>query len=497
MRLPRRIRFSSTNSLVLIIVITLAFVLLIRRNFETHGAASSHYGGHVERFQIWETMKQMFSVPKHDEGQQFTMRMTTERMSLFTQKMMRFQSLEVNVNVKVKDPSLFDHTTIKQTEDASDRYLNKGHNKTTPESLSPIITKNRERNLTAIGNDLAFRTSLVEKECQRLSVFGTPDNAVRDIMTNMASKLAYCYIPKCGCTFWKRVIRFLNGDYAGRNVTSPSHIRRIETHSSAYSNPNTFMPFSVYRKLSKRFNSFMFVREPYARLWSAYVDKFYLPDFWSNFQAEIRSRRYPSRASRCVSDVTFPEFVSLSLETQEPHWDAMHQACDPCSFQPSAVGRVESFASDSSYILHRANLSWMMDGYDHDAHVQEELTTLINYNIELVAVKPYIGKCISKVGLFLRLWKAFQINGYLPANVKPPPLFRTTTTAEFTKIVLDQYRSRPNTPEVWRKQRKRFMIEAYKTLPSRALHAVRMKYTRDFILFNYNPRPDEIFGNRQ
>ncbi|XP_067685965.1 carbohydrate sulfotransferase 11-like [Haliotis asinina] len=361
---------------------------------------------------------------------------------------------------------------------------------------SNITTKDHERNLTTIGNDLAFRTSHVKKECERLSVFVTPNRKVRHIMTNSATKLAYCYIPKCGCTFWKRVIRFLNRDYVGRNVTSPFHIRRLDVHRDQHYNSGTFMSFNVYRHISKRFNSFMFVREPYARLWSAYVDKFYLPDFWSNFQANIRARRHPSKASKCVSDVTFQEFVNLSLETQEPHWDPMHQVCDPCTFQPSTVGRVESFVSDSQYILHRANLSWVMEGYNHHAHVQEELTTLINYNIDLLAVKPYTWKCISKVELFLRLWKAFQINGYLPEYVKPPPLFKTTTTAEFTKIVLDQYRSRPNTPELWRKQRKRFMIDAYKTLSAQALHALKMKYVRDFILFNYNPQPDEIFGNR-
>ena len=45
-------------------------------------------------------------------------------------------------------------------------------------------------------------------------------------------------------------------------------------------------------KIRDRFR-FMFVREPYRKLWSAYVDKFLLPDFWHNtFTKMYVLRRY-------------------------------------------------------------------------------------------------------------------------------------------------------------------------------------------------------------
>ena len=45
---------------------------------------------------------------------------------------------------------------------------------------------------------------------------------------------------------------------------------------------------------------FLVTRDPFARLWSAYVDKFLLPDFWGHFGLSVvrRFRKAPTELAK-------------------------------------------------------------------------------------------------------------------------------------------------------------------------------------------------------
>ena len=86
---------------------------------------------------------------------------------------------------------------------------------------------------------------------------------VRGVFYNDKSKLAYCFVPKTGCTFWKRLFAFLNQDTdLGHSVTSPFDIPRAYIHF--YKNNKGF-PWVANRVKIRDHLRFMFTRDPYER----------------------------------------------------------------------------------------------------------------------------------------------------------------------------------------------------------------------------------------
>lgn len=104
--------------------------------------------------------------------------------------------------------------------------------------------------------------------------------------------------------------------------------------------------------LSERFFLFTVVRNPYARLASAYLDKVAR----GNWAEKIRAKL----GADSPDDITFLEFCRY-LESDgifdNPHW---YRQCDFVSFGPEQlhfVGRVETLKSDLEKILKRVNRS--------------------------------------------------------------------------------------------------------------------------------------------
>ncbi|KAK6195290.1 hypothetical protein SNE40_000751 [Patella caerulea] len=57
---------------------------------------------------------------------------------------------------------------------------------------------------------------------------------VQGLMIYKAANLSYCVVPKAGCTFWKRIFRFLNGDTGNSDIISPFKINRMIVHYGSY-----------------------------------------------------------------------------------------------------------------------------------------------------------------------------------------------------------------------------------------------------------------------
>ena len=103
------------------------------------------------------------------------------------------------------------------------------------------------------------------------------------------------------------------------------------------------------RRVVANSTRFMFARDPYTRVWSAYVDKLLLPNMWLSTGREIVARRAnaSARSLDCGHDVTFREFVEYIVHQSETtgsgrlngHWRPIQYVCDPCQFKPHFVGQ--------------------------------------------------------------------------------------------------------------------------------------------------------------
>ncbi|KAL8599476.1 hypothetical protein ACOMHN_065275 [Nucella lapillus] len=220
---------------------------------------------------------------------------------------------------------------------------------------------------------------------------------VRSPFLYLPANFSYCGVPKVGITFWKRVFFFLFNKASARRTpmgaaTSPLDVDRyyVHYHSPGQGSrvkmnaPGHWHTLSATRRV-------MFSRDPWSRLWSAYVDKFILPDSWMDHGKWIATMRknLPARTAaalreqsalerrlaesenspgtfsikdktkpllfvnfgQCPSDITFAEFLQYVVVSDNAHWRPVHGVCNPCLYQPHYLGKMETFGRDTSYII--------------------------------------------------------------------------------------------------------------------------------------------------
>lgn len=216
---------------------------------------------------------------------------------------------------------------------------------------------------SAVQATLQGRRELLEETChthtRKRRVLGPED--LRHLIVDDKHKLLYCYVPKVACTNWKRVMMVLTGD--GR-YREPLAIPANEAHVAGNLRSLSEYSTAEINKRLRTYLKFVFVREPFERLVSAYRNKFtrsYNTAFHKRYGTKIirRHRADPqAEALEKGSDVSFEEFVYYLVDPQtqreEPfneHWERVHSLCHPCLIHYDVVGKYETLVQDSRYIL--------------------------------------------------------------------------------------------------------------------------------------------------
>lgn len=118
----------------------------------------------------------------------------------------------------------------------------------------------------------------------------------------------------------------------------------------------------------KKYTKFLFVRDPFVRLISAYRNKFELrnEDFYRRF-AQVMLRRYANQptppasvdeAFRVGLHPSFSHFIQYLLDPQtekdmpfNEHWRQVYRLCHPCQIQYDFVGHLETAEEDAEHLL--------------------------------------------------------------------------------------------------------------------------------------------------
>ena len=259
----------------------------------------------------------------------------------------------------------------------------------------------------------------------------------------------------------------------------------------------------------------MFVREPYARLFSAYVDKLFTPRAknWLRYArpAMLYSRPGATQLERaCCHNVTFPEFVRYYIDLElnklgnssvskirDEHFVPISQQCNFCGTPYDFIGHQETFAEDTLGILAQLNLSAMLTFSDLDkGYKKYEIDALIRYTFEneIVQVADERG-CMSREEVLRRLWKAFQIRGIIGAQEFFPLSdsdARTVGKRDFLKIAMATHNRSASDPKI-KSNRDESMREAYSTVPLKHRLLLRQIFDEDFKFFGYNPDHSSVF----
>ncbi|KAK2862774.1 hypothetical protein Q5P01_002307 [Channa striata] len=176
--------------------------------------------------------------------------------------------------------------------------------------------------------------------------------------------IIYCYIPKVACTNWKRVMFVL---HYKKPYLDPSSVSAQLVHNTNKLVLLSSLPKAEMKAKLKHYTKFLFVRDPFVRLISAYRDKFqgYNEYYYENFARDILrlygNRLYPPEiADEAFASGVYPSFhnfVQYLLDPKtrqqpfEPHWKQMHHLCHPCLVQYDFVGHQETLQEDAEQLL--------------------------------------------------------------------------------------------------------------------------------------------------
>ncbi|XP_073087261.1 carbohydrate sulfotransferase 13 isoform X2 [Manis javanica] len=215
---------------------------------------------------------------------------------------------------------------------------------------------------TALAEVHRQRRDLLHRACSRHTRrqrLLRPED-LRHVLVDDVHGLLYCYVPKVACTNWKRVLLALSGHASGDPQAIPAHEAHVPGRLRSLAD---FSPAEINRRL-RAYLAFLFVRQPFERLASAYRNKFARPysaafqrRYGTRIVRRLRPRPHPDALAR-GHDVRFAEFLSYLLDPrtrrEEPfneHWERAHALCHPCRLRYDVVGKFETLAQDAAFVL--------------------------------------------------------------------------------------------------------------------------------------------------
>ena len=148
----------------------------------------------------------------------------------------------------------------------------------------------------------------------------------------------------------------LDGD-----ATDSNTIRKVDHMNFTFL--TDFPPLVAKRKLQEYYK-FMFVRDPLARLLSAYKDKFlinYTPSFQKYGRRIIAHVRKNAAVNSKSDDISLKEFLQYVAESRvedmNEHWMPFYELCQPCAVSYDFVGSLENLEADANQVLKALNVN--------------------------------------------------------------------------------------------------------------------------------------------
>ncbi|XP_016068448.1 PREDICTED: carbohydrate sulfotransferase 12 [Miniopterus natalensis] len=234
----------------------------------------------------------------------------------------------------------------------------------------------RQAERRSVLRDFCANTSLAFPTKER-SFDDIPNYELNHLIVDDRHGVIYCYVPKVACTNWKRVMIVLSESLLDRGAPyrDPLDIPREYVHNS--STHLTFNKFwRRYGRFSrhlmkvklKKYTKFLFVRDPFVRLISAFRSKFELEneEFYRRFAVPML-RAYANHSSlptsvseafRAGLRVSFANFIQYLLDPRterlapfNEHWRQVHRLCHPCQIEYDFVGKLETLDQDAAQLL--------------------------------------------------------------------------------------------------------------------------------------------------
>ncbi|XP_046543788.1 carbohydrate sulfotransferase 9-like [Haliotis rubra] len=370
------------------------------------------------------------------------------------------------------------------------------------DSLMNALGNRTEETKLPNPNRYAERRNYLRRACVSIPGRQKTLRSLHTLWYMDSQKMLYCSVAKSGSSFWRRTWKALSA-YEGKE-TSPYKFAHSEFKSEYYrldiinATKSAEAGFSLSRLLETSFK-YIFTRDPYARIFSAYVDKFVAPNkyLWKQIGKKIaRSRDFASDKSlRCGHDVTFREFVKYIIRTPrrrlDDHFIPVASVCDVCNLQYDVVAKMETFKEDVSYILRHLNVDNRIKFKDFG--VEHTVDSVVDYVTRAFSQRERISSCVSFHTALRRLWRQMQILGIISKQEDFPLTPEQSETYKQTEVINLALAAHWRSGDISTSNKREAFIQAYQQIPLADMEALSQKYQKDFLLFDYDDRPQMLF----
>ncbi|XP_071942285.1 carbohydrate sulfotransferase 11-like [Antedon mediterranea] len=209
------------------------------------------------------------------------------------------------------------------------------------------------------------RKEFIHNQClqsPQQSIESIQDTIGSHVMINDKYKLMFCYIPKIGCTTWKRIFLVLSGFLNSTLDLKPGEVK------AAFPNITTLKQLPAKEALEKlnTYTKITFVRHPFSRVLSAFRSKlrpglkFDYTKQWRDNLGQYIMNQYRSKENITDNyDLSFSEFVRYLGDNAQRHhryfnnnhFYSQYKTCLPCHVNYDYIGTMETFKDDAEYML--------------------------------------------------------------------------------------------------------------------------------------------------
>lgn len=310
-----------------------------------------------------------------------------------------------------------------------------------------------------------------------------------------------CPLCKTASTFWTRVFKMMDNNKRGRQTRHPFEVPISQAPAS-----NSYFDIASQQVTPNldATNSFrfLFVRNPFGMLFSAFVDKVVGPNpsYWHVYGSYLNAEKNSSHS--CNDELTFEQFVNyvasfLDTKRRLDCHIAKVDECQPCKTNYTFVAKMETFKRDTYHILSKLNQTQTLEVFD-DAfsalHADDAIEDSTNGPFSW---RGGIVKCIPWFTALQRIWRKLQIRGVIGMQAFPlnNEEAETISKDDFIEILKKARRASSSEERSWQKVQS--FSEAYRTVHIDTLGKIRRMYAREFTLFEYDDRPPEIFDRNE
>lgn len=267
--------------------------------------------------------------------------------------------------------------------------------------------------------------------------------------------------------------------------------------------------------------SFMVTRDPYTRLYSAYVDKIYLAKFHllsivldaaynkgvtQEKIEEMLDQRMGSALICGLPDVSFEQFLNYVVMSPrlDIHYAPVSLMCKPCGNHFDILLKQETLEDDFDQffdtvfnIQNKTAQDFSVKNYSGETGIESLIMTF--YTHWKIWLKKYSCKLDKQTydAINQRLWNGLKLLGSIDENLEIiEELFRRPVGEEIKLRSPDAiiYEFKANKvpylkPEDRERQRLKFLKKAYQSVDRKVLRQIQQLFQFDFILFDYDTAP--------